>query len=309
MALLCMFHPYLGKGIAPLLREQLPGETLRVWPDVSARDDLEAALIWRVVPGLFEGTEQLSFVSATGAGVDHLLCDPSLPKNVPITRVADQAFAAMIADFATGWVIHIHRDFSHYLARQRERKWEPLPISPTSTCRVGVMGQGLMGSAIAARLHALGYSVAGWARRPRPSSCWPVYAGASDFDEFLGRSDILINNLPLTTETVAIFNARTFERLPAGASLLHLGRGAHLDETALLRACNSGHLRQVVVDVAAIEPLPAEHPFWDHPSIIVTPHVAAQAPPEIVVGSFVENLRRSRQGTGLINIVDRSVGY
>lgn len=214
-----------------------------------------------------------------------------------------------MADFAIGWVIHIHRDFSHYLAKQKQRRWDPLPIRPASACRVGVMGQGLMGSTTSARLEAQGFSVAGWARRPRPSSQWPVYSGSAEFTEFLARSDILINNLPLTTETMGILNASTFERLPAGASLLHVGRGAHLDEQALLSACNSGHLRQVVLDAAAVEPLPAEHPFWDHPSVIVTPHVGSQAPPEAVVRVFVENLQRSRQGSPLINVVNRATGY
>ena len=171
------------------------------------------------------------------------------------------------------------------------------------------MGQGLMGSAISARLHAQGFSVAGWARLPRRSTHWPVYSGPAEFGEFLARSDILINNLPLTSETTGILSASTFERLPAGASLLHLGRGAHLDEQALLRACNTGHLRQVVLDATAVEPLPAEHPFWEHPSVIITPHVGAQAPPEAVVRVFVENLQRSRQGTHLINVVSRVTGY
>ncbi len=92
--------------IAPLgwdqLKDRLPDETLRVWPEVGTRDDLEAALIWRVVPGLFEGRERLSFVSATGAGVDHLLCEPSLPKEVPVTRITDQDFAGLMTDFAIG---------------------------------------------------------------------------------------------------------------------------------------------------------------------------------------------------------------
>jgi glyoxylate/hydroxypyruvate reductase A len=160
MALLCLFHPRFGQGILPRLQERLPGETLRVWPDVDTRQDLEAALIWRVVPGLFDGTERLSFVSATCAGVDHLLHEPSLPKQIPITRVTDETFACMMADFAIGWVIHIHRDFSHYLARQKDRRWDPLPIRRASDCRVGVMGQGMMGSTLSARLHALGFSVA-----------------------------------------------------------------------------------------------------------------------------------------------------
>jgi len=309
MSLLCMFHPRLGQGIAPLLRERLPSETLRVWPEIGVRDDIEAALIWRVVPGLFEGTERLSFVSATGAGVDHLLCEPSLPKEVPVTRIADQAFASMMADFAIGWIIHIHRDFSHYLARQKECRWDPLPIRAASDCRVGVMGQGLMGATLSARLHAQGYSVAGWARQPRSSSLWPVYAGSADFAEFLARSDILVNLLPLTKATTGTLNSSTFERLPVGASLIHLGRGEHLDERALLSACESRHLRHAVVDALTVEPLPPEHPFWNHPSIIVTPHVASQAPPEAVVRVFADNLHRSRQGAPLINVVDRAAGY
>jgi glyoxylate/hydroxypyruvate reductase A len=309
MALLCLFHPHLGQGILPRLKEQLPDETLRVWPEVGTRDDLEAALIWRVVPGLFEGRERLSFVSATGAGVDHLLCEPSLPKEVPVTRITDQDFAGMMTDFAIGWIIHIHRDFSHYLDRQKECRWDPLPIRPASACRVGVMGQGMMGASLAARLHAHGFAVAGWARRPRSSFPWPVYAGSAEFDDFLARCDILVNLLPLTRQTVGILNASTFMRLPAGASLIQLGRGAHLDERALLEACDAGQLRHAVIDALSVEPLPPKHPFWTHRSIIVTPHVGSQAPPDAVVRVFAENLQRSRRGAPLINVVDRATGY
>jgi glyoxylate/hydroxypyruvate reductase len=309
MALLCLFHPHLGQGILPRLKERLPEETLRVWPDVRARDDLEAALIWRVVPGLFEGTERLSFVSATGAGVDHLLCEPSLPKEVPVTRVTDHEFAAMMSDFAIGWIIHIHRDFSHYLARQKERQWQPLPIRPASSCRVGVMGQGMMGASLAARLHAQEFSVAGWARRPQTSCPWPVYAGASELGDFLARSDILVNLLPLTIQTAGILNASTFARLPRGAALIQLGRGAHLDERALLEAYDAGHLRHAVIDALNVEPLLREHPFWTRPNIIVTPHVGAQAPADAVARVFAENLQRSRGGAPLVNLVNRTAGY
>ena len=125
----------------------------------------------------------------------------------------------------------------------------------------------------------------------------------------LGASDIVINLLPLTPATRALFNAANLARLPRGASLVNLARGAHVVDADLLQALDAGHLRHAVLEVVHTEPLPAEHPFWTHPRITVLPHIAAQTDPRSAVQVVARNVAALRAGRAIEHAVDRSRGY
>jgi glyoxylate/hydroxypyruvate reductase A len=206
-------------------------------------------------------------------------------------------------------VLALHRDLLHFIAQQREQAWREIRITQAAKRRVGVMGLGLLGQAVLERLKIFGFPLAGWNRSPRTIKDVSCYAGGQGLWDFLARTDILVCLLPLTSETRGILNTSLFEALPRGAQLVNVGRGGHLVEADLIEALERGLLSAAVLDVAEREPLPAGHPFWSHPRILLTPHIASMTTPEAAVEFVLETIGRHRRGETLPGRVDRERGY
>lgn len=136
-----------------------------------------------------------------------------------------------------------------------------------------------------------------------------TFAGEDAFDEFLGEADILICLLPRTPETEGLLNSETLSHLPKGAAIINAARGAMINEADLLRAIDTGHLRGAFLDVAVTEPLPESHPFWDHPKIRITPHIAAATRVEESADQIAQNIDRMARGETPTGLVDRQSGY
>lgn len=288
-------------------------------PDLDVRrpaeiDDPAAvrfAVAWEPGAGSFAPYRNLALVASIAAGVDNILDCPGLP-DVPVVRIRDPEQARIMAGFVTWNVLWWERQFGRARANQASATWERLSSRPPSRTRVGILGFGSMAQAAARTLLSLGYPVRAQARSA-------AHAGAVEGVELLhgpgahlalaAESDILINLLPLTAETRGILSAELFAALPEGAVLIQVGRGEHLDEAALLAALDGGRLAGASLDVFAQEPLPAEHPFWHHPRILVTAHDAAEASFVVTVEQIAEQVRRSVAGLPLIEPVARERGY
>jgi glyoxylate/hydroxypyruvate reductase A len=159
------------------------------------------------------------------------------------------------------------------------------------------------------KLAALGFPVVGWSRSPKSVPGLESFAGETMLAAFLARTDILVCLLPLTPATAGIINAHTLSLLPRGAFVINAARGGHVVDADLIAALNSGQIAGATLDVFQTEPLPQDHPFWTHPKITVTPHIASITNPETAGEQIVANIRRLVAGAPLLHLVDREAGY
>jgi glyoxylate/hydroxypyruvate reductase len=292
------------------LGKLLPELELRVWPDLGDPTEIDAALVWRPPPGLLDQLPNLKLILSLGAGVDHILADPSLPPGIPILRLVDPYMTAAMSEYVQLQVLRLHRHDPDYRAQQHALVWRPLPQPNAAERRVGMLGLGVLGGDAALRLKVLGFDVAGWSRTERKKLPGIAsFHGAEGLAALLERSEILVCLLPLTPATQGILDTRLFAQLPKGAAIVNCARGGHLVEADLLAALDSGQLSAAALDVFGDEPLPPQHPFWRHPRILITPHVAAATHPATAAVAVADNLRRLQQGRPLLNRVDVSVRY
>lgn len=292
-----------------LLQQRLPSLDFRVHPDGGKAEDIEVVLAWKPPPGLLATFPRLKLICSLGMGVDHLLSDPQLPRQVPIARLVDRNMVDQMSEYALYAVLHFHRRFDEYEHFQRERRWQELPLQDTSSRRVGVMGMGVTGRDSTSKLAALGFRVTGWSRTPKQVPGVRCLHGPEALDALLADSEILLITLPLTAQTAGILNARTLRLLPRGSYVINMARGGLVVEADLLQALDAGHVAGAFLDVTEREPLPPEHPLWTHPKVRLTPHIAGLTNPRTAVEPIAENIRRLRAGQPLLDVIDVGRGY
>jgi glyoxylate/hydroxypyruvate reductase A len=292
-----------------LLRERLPGLDFRVHPDPRPSTDIEVVLAWKPPHGLLARFPNLKLICSLGMGVDHLLDDPHLPRGVPLARLVDRNMAEQMSEYALYAVLHFHRRFDVYQRFQRASRWEELPLPHTAQRGVGVMGMGVVGEDCARKLAALGLRVAGWSRTPKHLDGVRCFHGRDQLAQFLSQSEILVLALPLTPDTRGLLDATALRALPPAACVVNMARGKLIVEADLLRALDSGQLAGAFLDVTEEEPLPPGHPFWQHPAVWITPHIAGLTNPATAAGAIAENIRRLEASESLLDLVDPALGY
>ena len=309
MAILYADDPADAAAWAAAIRALEPGAELRFWPESGPAADIDFAIVGGKAPGDLRGFANLRAIQSTWAGVNHLLADANLPFDRPLARMVDQGLTVSMTEFVVLHVLDSAREGPRLRAAQRARQWLDLdPVAPRGVT-VAILGLGTLGADAGTRIAGLGFTVRGWSRSRKEIAGIESFAGQDGFEECLTGAQILICLLPLTDDTRGILNAAAFAPLARGAVLIHAARGAHLVEADLLAALQSGQLSHTVLDVFAAEPLPTDHPFWRHPQVTVTPHVAAISRPGIGATDIVENRRRALAGEPLMNQVDRGRGY
>jgi glyoxylate/hydroxypyruvate reductase A len=306
-------------GMDPLawrarFRALAPERDVRMWPD-GAGDlaDVAYACAWKAPPGLLARCPNLKVIFSLGAGVDHLLGDPTLPA-LPIVRIVDPDLTQRMTEYVVLHVLMHHRRQRLYDAQQRARQWRDHDQPAAREVTVGVMGLGVLGRSAAEALRHLGFRVAGYSRTPKTLPGIETYYGDEGLDPFLARTEILVCLLPHTPATEGLLNLSLFRRLKrdgalGGAFLINAGRGAVQVDADILRALDEGTLAGATLDVFPTEPLPADSPLWSHPRVTITPHNAATSDPRALAANVLGQIARFERGEPLENVVDRARGY
>ncbi|WP_353981237.1 glyoxylate/hydroxypyruvate reductase A [Salinicola endophyticus] len=268
---------------------------------------------WKPPASLLEEQRWLRGIVNLGAGVDALLNNPALPREIPIVKLRDAGMGELIGDYVRYGVLHFQRDFDRYQRQQRTQTWREVPVVDKPAWGIGVLGLGAIGTRVAQMLAADGYPVHGWSRSPKQLEGITCHHGDAGLDALLAQVMTLVTLLPDTPATRHLIDRATLAKLPAGASLINPGRGTLIDEAALLDALGSGeaddaHLRGALLDAFPQEPLPAESPLWRHPRILITPHMAGPTPIGAAADQVAEALARLSRGEA-VETIDPDAGY
>lgn len=305
-----------AEQFAAHMRREAPDLDVRIAPDLGNVADIDAALCWLPPRGLLATLPNLKLIVSVGAGVDALLEDPALPQ-VPLVRFVDPDLTGRMAEYIALQVLYHQRRMTEYRALQAERKWTYIPEAAAHEVRVGLMGLGVLGTASAQVLKAVGYQVRSWTRSPKAVPGVTSFVGEDERDAFLAETDILAVILPLTGDTRGILNRGLIRKLSQrgrtpllpGPVLINAGRGGLQIDADIHAALEAGELYAASLDVFQVEPLPAASPFWDHPRVVVTPHNAAESSPLAIARYALRQMRRRAAGDALENVVDRRRGY
>ena len=242
------------------------------------------------------------------AGVERVVGNPTLTQ--PLCRMVDEGLERGMVEWVAGHVLRYHLGIDASLAQQDGIWRNDTALPPLARDRqVTVLGLGALGRACAGALAALGFAVTGWSRTPRQMAGVDCLHGPKGLHTALARAQILVSLLPQTAETTDLLDAKRLALLPHGAVILNPGRGTVLVDADLLAALDTGHLAAATLDVFRTEPLPPDHPFWAHPKVTVTPHIAAATRPASAARVIAENIRRGEAGEPFLYQVDRTRGY
>ena len=240
------------------------------------------------------------------AGVEDIAPNPTL--TVPLARMVDYGLTEGMVEWCVGHTLRHHLGMDQDITRSNT-EWVPHVPPLARHRRVSILGLGALGRAVAEALRSLRFDVAGWSRSEKSIEGLATYSGSEGLNAVISRADILILLLPLTDETRDLLGAREFALLPKGAFLINPGRGPLVDDDALIDALDTGQVAHATLDVFRVEPLPPDHPFWSHPKVTVTPHVASDTRPESAADVVAENIRRGEAGEPFLHLVDRAAGY
>lgn len=240
------------------------------------------------------------------AGVERVVGNRTL--RIPLARMVDDGLSQGMQDWVVGHVLRHHLDMDRHILNQ-SGAWDPFVPPLATERRVTILGLGALGRTCATALAGLGFRVTGWSRSAKDVPGITCLADDDGLALALSSAEILVLLLPDTPQTRDVINAETLARMPEGAVILNPGRGTLIDDDALLQALDAGHIRHATLDVFRIEPLPVDHPYWAHPAVTVTPHIAADTRPASAARVIAENIRRNEAGETMLYLVDRNAGY
>ncbi|MGY8792963.1 MAG: 2-hydroxyacid dehydrogenase [Cytophagales bacterium] len=275
--------------------------------DAVALEKITTAVVWNHRPGLFKQLPNLKLIASLGAGVDHIMNDPDIPPQVSITRIIGDGLSGPMSNFCIGAILHHQRQFDKYLIDKSTKTWDQEP-NPEREINVGIMGLGALGADLAEKLNYLGFNVFGLSQSRKKIAHVVSYLNA-ELDLFLSKINILVVMLPATESTRAILSKKLFDKLKKGTYLINVARGHHQVNGDIIDALENGQLSGAFLDVFPEEPLPKQSSLWDHPKIMITPHIAVVTKINEAVPQIIASHKRVRIGKLPEILVDRIKGY
>ncbi|MGV3572306.1 MAG: 2-hydroxyacid dehydrogenase [Ramlibacter sp.] len=288
------------------LHTLLPEAQVEEWRPGGPQAD--HAVVWAPPQQFLDEQRGLKAIFNIGAGVDALV-KLRLPPEAVVVRLDDAGMSVQMAEFVCHAVIRHFREFEAYERDAAAGKWGFRRPRLRPEFPVGVTGLGGLGQRVAQAVAGFEFPVVGWSRSPREVPGVRCYAGEAELSAFLAATRVLVCLLPLTPETQDILNRETLSCLQPGGYVINVARGGHLVDADLLALLDSGHLAGAALDVFRTEPLPAEHPFWHHPKVTVTPHMSARTLRDESVAQIAGKIRAFERGEPIAGVVDRQRGY
>jgi len=288
------------------LQQAFPEASVSAWaPGAPPADH---AIVWAPPQQFIDEQAGLQTLFNIGAGVDALL-QLKLSPSLKVVRLDDAGMSVQMAEYVCHAVIRHFREFDGYDADTGAGKWSYRKPRSRADFAVGVMGLGVLGERVAKALQVFEFPVNGYSRSAKNLPGIRCFSGAQGLPEFLAATRVLVNLMPLTPETENILNQATLSQLQKGGYVINVARGKHLVEEDLITLIDSGHLAGATLDVFRKEPLPADHPFWRHPKITVTPHTSARTLREESIAQIVGKIQALQRGESINGVVDHQRGY
>ncbi|NDP62738.1 glyoxylate/hydroxypyruvate reductase A [Polaromonas sp.] len=288
------------------LHAAFPGAEVEVWS--AGKPPADYAVVWTPPQQFIDEQTQLKGIFNIGAGVDALMT-LRLPSGIPVVRLDDAGMSVQMTEYVCHAVIRHFREFDGYESDAAQGKWTYRKPRMRQDFPVGVMGLGILGERVSRALAQFEFPVQGWSRSARTIPGVQCFSGEAGFNDFLATSRILVCLLPLTPDTENIMRHDTLARLQPGGYVINVARGHHLVDNDLMALIDSGHLAGATLDVFRTEPLPAEHPFWTHPNITVTPHTSARTLREESIAQIAGKIRALQRGEPVAGVVNHLRGY
>lgn len=288
----------------------LPQAECVTWQGGAKLPPCDYAVVWAPPEEMLRELAEVKAIFLMGAGADALLKHgDALPRRVPIVRLGDAGMGVQMGEYVAHAVLRYFRRFDQYESQAGAGEWQPLVTHERSSFTVGVMGAGVLGRRVLDCLRPFGFPLQAWSRSGQAIDGVQTFGGEDGLDAFLRSSRVVVCMLPLTAATANILNRANLGKLPAGAYVINVARGAHVAEPDLLAYIKSGHIAGATLDVFRNEPLPPQHPFWQEPRIAITPHIAALTLRDESVQQIAAKIGLLERGEAIEDVIDRSLGY
>lgn len=256
------------------LKNLQPDLSIQAWPNIKKPEAVSLAVLWQQPPGILKQFKNLKAVTSFGAGIDFILIDPSLPKNIPVLRIVTKDLKQQMTQYVLAHILNDYRNLKLYKQQQSHNKWMVHELPKKTT--IGFLGLGEIGCFVAKQCQALGFNVVAYTQQSSYKKI-PCFHEEEGFKKVMQVSDYIVCLLPLTVETIGILDYKALSYCQKQPMLIQAGRGQQLIEVDLLKALEVGLIKHAVLDVFNTEPLPNEHEFWNREDITISPHNAARS--------------------------------
>ena len=286
--------------------KQAPNEKVLIGYETDETEEIECVMVWGHPKGSLKKFKNLKLIFSMGAGVDHILNDDTIPKDIPISRIVDPQMAFSMTNYIVMAVLNYQRCLYDFQHAQKINHWAQFEYDEKSL-NVGVLGIGHLGLDAANALYRLGFEVYGYSNSMK-ETIFPSFYG-NQLKEFLEKINVLVCTVPLTPKTRGMLSYEFFCKLAHPTYLVNVSRGAVHIEKDIIRAIKEGKLTGAFLDVFEKEPLPNDSPLWKHPKIKITPHIASLTYAEESIRQALENFQRIKNGEKPLNEVNRDKMY